>query len=280
MRRGGGQGQRERMPARDPVEPRRLVRLMAAPAEELLCLPLVKWAEGDVPEHVVPARSEPGGDGGLAAGEQDPLLALERRHQHLAQPRVHEREHLVVIQRQQHRAVEFAQPRRHGRAVGLGAAGRTGEGVEQPALRRLGRAAVERHGDDAGVPQPGEEGAQERRLADARVAVQVHDPGLTVWPGERLEEPQLVVATDEAPPRLFGGRRPERLWHGHEWSSGFEYPPCRAPCHPSGAARARAAPGPPALRSACSSRRTCPAGRGPSGAGPGSGSSPGAASRC
>ena len=94
--------------------------------------------------------------------------------------------------------------------------------------------------------QAREEGAQQRRLPDPRVAVEMHDAGLTVRPGERLEKRQLVVAADEAPARVIGERRPERLWHGHEWSSGSEYPPCRAPCHPSGAdgpgaRRARAA---------------------------------------
>ena len=125
-------------------------------------------------EEPVPAGAEPRADRRLAAHQQDPHVVVQRGHEHLAQPRVHEAEHLEVVKREDDRAAGRAEPGDDRVDVVLLAI-RRGKCLEEASLRRLDRPAVERDGRGAGELQASEEAGDERRLADSGVAVDVHD---------------------------------------------------------------------------------------------------------
>ena len=100
---GGGEHERERMSARDPVQARRVGLMDPAPLEHQPGLRLFQRAQRKVAEVLErqPARNRP-----LPPGEHQRGTGGQRRHEHLAQPRIHEPEELVVVQGNRYRRRE------------------------------------------------------------------------------------------------------------------------------------------------------------------------------
>ena len=161
---GACEHQRERVSTGDPVEARRLARRHAAALEHALRVRAVERTEREAAKARGP---EPGRDRPLAPGEHQRDPGGQHRHEHLPQPRVHEPEQLVVVEREhdrrrqaQHKLVDLPE---------------AADGMQEAARGGLDCAAVEL--DHVGPHRPPvvEEAAEQRGLADAGDPVQEHD---------------------------------------------------------------------------------------------------------
>jgi hypothetical protein len=148
---------------------------MVSSDEEQLCLVVHERPERHSAEQAIPPGAEPRGHRRLATDEQHPHVIVQRGNEHLAQPGVHEPEHLEMVECEDHGVAERAEPAGDRVHASLVASRRVRQCLEEAALGRLDGTAVEldRHG--AGEAQAVEENRDERRLPDARVAMDVHD---------------------------------------------------------------------------------------------------------
>ena len=132
---GGGEHERERMPARDPVQPRRVARRDPEPLEQRARVGILEWMERQAAK---PVESEPPRDGALTSGQHKADAGRQRRHQYLAQPGVHESEDLVMIEHERDRRRKTSQvPRKRGDVV------EAGDRLKETALGRFDGSAVQ-----------------------------------------------------------------------------------------------------------------------------------------
>ena len=132
---GGGEHQRERMPARDPVQPRRVARRDPEPLEQRARIGILERMQRHAAK---PVQSEPPCDRALTSGQHEADAGRQRRHEHLAQPGVHEPEDLVMIERERDRRRETSQvPGKLGYVV------EPADGLEETGLGRFDGSAVE-----------------------------------------------------------------------------------------------------------------------------------------
>jgi hypothetical protein len=96
---------------RDSVQPPCLLRLMPAPRQQQLSLLIHEGAKRQAAGKPLPAGRKPRRHRRLAAGQHHTHPLVELGHEHLAQPRVHQVEHLEVIERQHHQRLHRGQPR-------------------------------------------------------------------------------------------------------------------------------------------------------------------------
>ena len=133
----------------------------------------------------VPEIPDPGGDRRLAAGQRQPGVVAQARHEFLPQPGVQQPELFVGIENQHHPVTEAAE-RRGGlgdRNQRLGRAGwfspqrpdRAVERGEETALGRLDAAAVQADDDSAAASRVLGERGEQRGFPDPRDAVYGND---------------------------------------------------------------------------------------------------------
>ena len=207
------------MASRDPVEPARLVRVVPAAAEEQVGVLVLQRTERHALEEVLPA--EPGGHRRLTPDQHESHALVECRHEDLAQPGVHEAEDLEVVECEHHRLAERAEPVRGRLGIPVVAPQR----LEQSRFGRLDRAAVELDGDGPGGAHAVDEDVDERRLADAGVAVDVHHAGFAARPDQGFEQLQLGIAAHEGALHAVGEHGAEPLGDAHLSKPPTEYPP-------------------------------------------------------
>ena len=107
---------------------------------------VVQRTERHAVEEALPA--EPGGHRRLATDEHETHALVERRHEDLAQPRVHEAEDLEVVERDDHRLAERAEPAPIA-SPSCSSRPSLSQRLEQTRLGRLDRPAVELDGGGA-----------------------------------------------------------------------------------------------------------------------------------
>jgi hypothetical protein len=193
----GGQLERQRVAAHEAVDPLGLSLVEARPPQHLGGVGGRQRPERHRP-HQRAERRAPDGAGRVARGEHDASVLRQRRQELQPQPAVEQPQPLCGVDQQHDRAVGGCQRRLH----------RGQEAVR----RRLDHAPVD--GDDGRAARAGlgPEGAQQRRLARARHAMDDgHERPVVVE--QRRERRQLLLATDErgAPLRQ---QRSERAGHG------------------------------------------------------------------
>jgi hypothetical protein len=132
---GGGEHVRERMPARDPVQPRRVARRDPEPLEQRAGVGILERMQRHAAK---PVEREPPCDGPLTSGQQKAGAGRQRWDEHLAQPGIHEPEDLVVIERERDRRRETPQV-----PCKLGDVLEPADGPEETALGRLDGSTVE-----------------------------------------------------------------------------------------------------------------------------------------
>ena len=143
---------------------------------------------------------QPAGQRPLPPGEHERDTGGQRRHEHLAQPRVHEPEQLVVVQREDDRRRE-----RREMLDELAEVVEVAGGVKEAALGRLDDAAVQLDDAGPGCSRAVEEGAEERGLADAGDPVDADDLRFAVQAFRQRSE--LDLASYEGPSSRREGRR-------------------------------------------------------------------------
>ena len=192
----GGQLQRQRVPAREAVDPRRLFLVEPGAAQHLGRVCRRERAERHGAQQLAEGGA-PDGAGGVAGREHDARVRRQRGQEVLAQPAVEQPQALGGVD-DEHRRGARREP----------VADRAGE-----ALRgRLDRAAVD--GDDrrAALGRLGPEGAQQRGFA--RPGDAVHDGGQRPVVLEQAEQGgELGLAADDGRAAL-GEQRSERARHG------------------------------------------------------------------
>ena len=108
------------------------------------------------------------GGGRITTGENDTDVLTETRHEHRAEPGVHEPEDLVVVEGKQDPVADAAEPAGHAGDVGGGDADRGAQLMQEPSFGRLDGSAVEADDGCASRAFVGEEGIEYGALSDAR----------------------------------------------------------------------------------------------------------------
>jgi hypothetical protein len=123
------------MPARDPVQPRRVARRDPEPFEQRARIGILERIERHAAK---PIESEPPCDRALTSGQHEADASRQGRDEHLAQPRVHEPEDFVMIERERDRRRETSQV-----PCQLGDVVEPADGLEETPLGRFDSSAVE-----------------------------------------------------------------------------------------------------------------------------------------
>ena len=144
----------------------------ARPHQELLGLAIIQIPEADATHELAPTRrAPPGCDGRLAACHDEARVVAQSRCEDPADPAVEQAQDLVGVQ-DQHDAL--AKPRQSlGRLLGTcrGAPDGRSEGLQEAALGRLDRAAIDAHDRRTEIPRLAGERLEQRGLAHAGDAV-------------------------------------------------------------------------------------------------------------
>jgi hypothetical protein len=123
------------MPARDPVQPRRVARRDPEALEQRAGVGTVERMERQAAK---PVESEPPCDRALTSGQHKADAGRQRRDKHLTKPGVHKPEDLVMIERERDRRRDTLQvPYKRGDVV------EPADGLEETALGRFDGSAVE-----------------------------------------------------------------------------------------------------------------------------------------
>ena len=199
----GRELQRQRVPAREAVDPGRLRLVEAGAPQDLAGVGGRERAERD-DEQQLPERAAPGGAGRVARGEHDARPLRQRGQQLGAQPAVDQPQPLGRVDHEHDRAVRG----RHAVA----------DGGQEAVRGRLDRAPVDRDHGRAARGRLGPERAQQRGLA--RAGDPVHDGRERPAGLEHAEQRrELRVAAGERRAPL-GQQRSERPRHGQVAAAG------------------------------------------------------------
>ena len=198
--------QRQRMAAREAVDPRGLGVVEARPVQDLPGGVGLQRPGGDR-EHQRAERAAPRGAGCVAGGQHDTRVLRQRGEEVPAQPVVDEAQALGGVEHDDHRGLVGE----GGHSPGGRRAGGAPQRGEDALRRRLDVAAVEREHRRAAPGGLGGQRAHERRLA--RPGDAVHDGQQRAVVVEQGQQPrQLGLAADHRRPTL-GQERSERARH-------------------------------------------------------------------
>ncbi len=229
---GGRELQGEGMAPGEGLDPVASVLVDAHPLQQLAGRVVGEGAQPDGTDQLPPAGpGEPRARGRVAARHDQPCVAGEGRDEGAPEPAVQEAQPLVRVHEEDGRRVQAIQAADDPLERGVRDVEPTAQVVEEAALARLDVPAVHRDDDGAGVPEPGGQGVEERRLPDARDAVDEADHRAVGVEAGR-EGVQRPLASDDGPGHLAVEKIPDLL-HG---GSGLEEP---------GADSSREAPGAP-----------------------------------
>src|SRR3954452_14759196 len=123
------------MPARDPVQPRRVARRDPEALQQRASVGILQRMKRHAAKLV---KRKPPCERTRTSGQHDADAGWQRRHEHLAQPGVHESEDFVMIERKRDRRPETTQvPGKLGDVV------KPADGLEETPLGRFYRSSVE-----------------------------------------------------------------------------------------------------------------------------------------
>jgi hypothetical protein len=185
----------------------------ACAGQQLGRIALLQRFQADAPGEAVPPRvGLPRCHRRFPAAENEPYVVRQYRQERPAKPGVHQAEHFIGVQGDNHSGPNPSEARRDlfSRA-GLPSAG-GGEFTEQTGFGRLDTAAIQPHYSRAFRARKLNEGAEKPGFSDPRNSMQMHDDRAVI--GQKIvQQAKLFSPADEASGHLVIQQIPN-LWHG------------------------------------------------------------------